>query len=77
MVRVVLNTLVFRVSNVLSREAIFLAIFIKSMADLLGVKLGTKQHLFKVTMLENVEFACMPIPSNRNSKHMQNPVMKL
>ena len=37
-VRVVLNTLIFRIFSFLSREAIFLAIFMKSIIDPLGVK---------------------------------------
>ena len=38
MIRVVLNTLAFRIFNLLSREAIFLAVFMINMAGPLGIK---------------------------------------
>ena len=46
MVRVVINTFVFRIFNLISRKAIFLAIFMKNMADPSGLNHAKIINLF-------------------------------
>ena len=41
MVRIVLNTLICRILNLLSREVVFLAVFMKNVANFLGDIVGS------------------------------------
>ena len=59
MVRVVLYTFIFRITSLLSREVVFLAIFMKNMGEPLGVKMLTQDYYIAL-----VSFLHLPPTNN-------------